>query len=333
MNAKESNCIGSNDTGITVSIIVPVYKVEDYLERCVLSLINQTYSNFDIYLVDDGSPDKCPEICDRLSSRYEKVHAFHKRNGGLSDARNYGVQRAASDWIVFVDSDDYVEPTYIETLINLKNKYDADLVITRTSREDTAGKKYVKCKPFDSYITDKKTALYRVYSGIGVGWAAYGKLYRKEDLLKYPFPDGYYEDCACMYNIITSAERIAIGNYEENYHYIQREGSILISPLSQKHYRIFEIVNEFEKFIQKKYPELEILNVSFHKRAIVQMFSLQKMPWKDYRALFNKYKKYFRANLGLYVKQKDISTKAKGIYLLLCTRPEIFYIARKVVHP
>ena len=97
-----------------VSVVVPVYNVEKYLDRCVQSLLTQTYPNYEIVLVDDGSPDNCPAMCDAYAKKYENVAVLHKKNGGISDARNYGVQRAKGDWIVFVDSDDYVAENYIE---------------------------------------------------------------------------------------------------------------------------------------------------------------------------------------------------------------------------
>ena len=209
-----------------ISVIVPVYKVEAYLEKCVRSLLNQTYKNMDIVLVDDGSPDRCPEMCDQYAAQYENVVALHKQNGGLSDARNFGVQHTDSEWIVFVDSDDCVEPEFVETLVSLKNQFDAEMAITRITRENEDGSGKPKRAPFDSYLADKETTLYQVYSGINVGWQACGKLLPRKVLQKHPFPVGYYEDCACMYKIIDEFDRIAIGDFESNYHYIQRGGSI-----------------------------------------------------------------------------------------------------------
>ena len=101
-----------------ITIVVPVYKVEKYLKKCVDSLLCQTYKNIEIILVDDGSPDTCPQLCDEYAQKNSNVVTYHKPNGGLSDARNYGVQKASGDWIVFVDSDDYVESSYVEDLWN-----------------------------------------------------------------------------------------------------------------------------------------------------------------------------------------------------------------------
>lgn len=105
-----------------ISIIVPVYKVEQYLERCVKSLINQTYKNIEIILVDDGSPDQCPKMCDDYASEDSRIKVIHKKNGGLSDARNAGLDAATGEFIAFVDSDDWVEIDFIETLCKMQKK-------------------------------------------------------------------------------------------------------------------------------------------------------------------------------------------------------------------
>lgn len=314
-----------------ISVIVPVYKVEKYLAKCVESLLAQTYKKMKIVLVDDGSPDSCPEICDRFAAQYENVRALHKENGGLGDARNFGVRNTDSEWIVFVDSDDYVEPVYVETLVNLKNQYDAQMVVTRTVRENEDGSGKPSHKAFASYLADKTTALYQVYSGMNVGWAAYGKLLPRSVLLSYPFPDGYYEDCACMYKIIDEFDRIAIGDFENNYHYIQREGSILGSTLNEKHYHIFDIVKEFEAYINEKHPDMDILIVFLYRRAVVQLLNLQNMPWKKYKEIFMKYRSVFRKNIRRILNDKRITRNTKIYYVLLCGRPEVFYLQRKLL--
>ena len=314
-----------------VSVIVPVYNVEAYLERCVESLIHQTYKNLDIILVDDGSPDRCPAMCDDFAARHENITALHKKNGGLSDARNFGVRHTNNDWIVFVDSDDYVEPKYVETMVKLRDQFDAEMVVTRTVRENEDGSGKPAHRPFESYLADNNAALYQIYSGMNVGWAAYGKLFPTAVLLKHPFPDGYYEDCACMYKIVDEFRRIAIGDYENNYHYIQREGSILGSNVSKKHFRIFDIAKEFESFIHEKHPDLDILIVFIYKRAVTQLLNLQKMPWKTYKEIYYRYRPLFRRSAKRILTDKSISKDAKIYHLLLCLRPEIFYAQRQLL--
>ena len=99
-----------------ISVIIPIYKVEDLLERCVNSVINQTYNNLQIILVDDGSPDNCPKLCDDFAKKDNRILVIHKENGGLSDARNYGIEKAKGKYITFIDSDDYIDDRMIEIL-------------------------------------------------------------------------------------------------------------------------------------------------------------------------------------------------------------------------
>ena len=111
-----------------ISVIVPIYKVEEYLDRCVESLINQTYKNLEIILVDDGSPDNCPQMCEAWAQKDSRIKVVHKENGGLSDARNAGFEVATGDIISFIDSDDWIEPEMFETMLSQMEKDDSDIV-------------------------------------------------------------------------------------------------------------------------------------------------------------------------------------------------------------
>ena len=109
-----------------ISVIIPVYNVEKFIDRCINSLINQTYKNLEIILVDDGSPDNCPGLCDDWAKKDNRIKVVHKQNGGLSDARNAGLERSTGDYIMFVDSDDFVDETICEVLLNDLKNNDAD---------------------------------------------------------------------------------------------------------------------------------------------------------------------------------------------------------------
>ena len=110
-----------------VSVIVPVYKVEEYIRECLDSITGQTYKNLEIILVDDGSPDSSGEICEEYARNDSRITVYHKENGGLSDARNYGIARAHGEFLTFVDSDDVIKSNFVETLLGLIHKYDADI--------------------------------------------------------------------------------------------------------------------------------------------------------------------------------------------------------------
>lgn len=198
-----------------VSIIIPVYKVEVFLERCVYSVMAQTYQKLEIILVDDGSPDSCGDICEKLAGKDERISVYHKPNGGLSDARNYGVARSCGKYICFIDSDDFVAPNYVEYLLNLMNKHDADIscccmVKTET---DTAAFCENKDLPAELVLTGKKACKRLVGDLDNVLVTAWGKLYKSEIVKMYPFPYGKkHEDEATTCKYYYESQTVAIGN-------------------------------------------------------------------------------------------------------------------------
>lgn len=127
-----------------ISVIVPVYNVEEYLPRCIESILKQTYKNLEIILVDDGSPDKCPEICDEYAQNDSRTIVIHKQNGGVSKARNIGIEKATGEFIAFVDSDDYLDETMYEKLILKQQEQNSDLVFARFKEVTEQNQTYVK---------------------------------------------------------------------------------------------------------------------------------------------------------------------------------------------
>lgn len=205
-----------NENNPLISIIVPVYNVEPYLERCVCSIVSQTYNNLEIILVDDGSPDKCSEICEKFAQSDSRIRVYHKENGGLSDARNFGVERASGEYIAFIDSDDYIAPNYIEYLLTLLKKYNADIsaCCMTEAYEDNADYRTNNKIPSEQLMTGKKACrkllgnlCYRLLV------TAWGKLYRSDIVKKYPFPVGkIHEDEATTCKYYYEADRVAVGN-------------------------------------------------------------------------------------------------------------------------
>ena len=123
-----------------ISVIVPVYRVEKYLPACIDSILNQTFTDFELILVDDGSPDRCPEICDEVARRDARVRVIHQANAGLSAARNAGIEIAHGEWLGFVDSDDYIAPQFYEKLYQTAQRTDADCVMCSVQNVDESGK-------------------------------------------------------------------------------------------------------------------------------------------------------------------------------------------------
>ena len=211
-----------------VSIIIPIYKVEPYLRRCLDSVINQTYTNLEIILVDDGSPDNCPQICDEYAAKDKRIIVIHKENGGLSDARNAGLDICKGEYISFVDSDDWVDEKYIEILQNLSIKENADITIGENIQ--TVRNEKIINKAYSTKIYSSKEALFHLFRKNHIAFVvSWGKLYKRNlfDTLRFPvgkFHEDEYTTFILFYNttkIVYTSQKI--------YYYYQRANSIISS--------------------------------------------------------------------------------------------------------
>lgn len=314
-----------------ISVVVPVYNVFNYLNRCIQSLLAQTYEDYEIILIDDGSSDGSSDLCDKLASEYEQISAFHKKNGGLSSARNLGAQKAKGEWITFVDSDDYVSDSYLQDLYKLVVKFDADMAITRVELRLESQANEVRPKRFDDFVTDRQGGFFEVYIGNKVGWSGCGKLLKTSYVLNRPFPNGFYEDSASAYLFIDQCERIAIGDYENNYKYLRRDGSITASKLSEKHYHIFEISEQIEKYINANICDKEYYATLIYLNAVLQLLNRITMSKEEYEQIFLKYRARFRKDFCSILFKRDVTFNSKIYIMVLCSSPQIFRIFSNAV--
>lgn len=221
-----------------ISIIVPVYKVELYLENCINSIINQSYKNLEIILVDDGSPDKCPEICDELAKKDKRIKVIHKNNAGVSAARNSGLDIATGDFITFVDSDDTIEPVMYEKLVLKQQENDYDLTFARYCFEENNKKTKVLeeslqslCDNYDLKLffnhTSPTTKDDFIIIDKNIMCNIWRVLFKKEVIANIRFPENikYMEDFVFMINIFLSKKlKLAFIN-EYLYNYLVRNSS------------------------------------------------------------------------------------------------------------
>lgn len=239
-----------------VSVIVPVYNVEKYLEECVESILEQTYTDFELILVDDGSSDKSGAICDSIADRDDRIRVFHKTNGGLSDARNYGIRKSKGEYLTFIDSDDYVSQYYLDTLVNLINRYSVSmscvgLCLTKSRK----GCRNEKVKE-DGRCVSSEELLKKCCIREALGISAPGKLYHKSLFLEISYPIGkLYEDLMTTPYIIALCDKIAYSR-QKLYFYYQREDSIMHHSIGEKDLELFGGLNELVKFVDKNYPRL-----------------------------------------------------------------------------
>lgn len=210
-----------------ISVIVPVYKVEKYLNKCVESIIRQTYDNLEIILVDDGSPDNCPIMCDLWAKKDHRIQVIHKQNGGLSDARNAGLNIARGELISFIDSDDWIEQDFFQSLYYALSKNDADIAECATSYDTEDGKLLRVREEAPNSLLDHKEALRRLVLEDGVYQTVWNKLYRYEIISGIDFKVGKCnEDDFWTYKVLDKGKSLAIVG-KPLYHYLQRSTSII----------------------------------------------------------------------------------------------------------
>lgn len=267
-----------------VSVIIPVYKVEKYLNRCVDSVLAQTYTNIEIILVDDGSPDNCGNICDHYQKKDTRIHVLHKKNGGLSDARNAGFDISNGDYVTFIDSDDYVEASFIEQLLENLIKHNADIIECgyikgeKTMLPNSASE--LVCTEFTSeQFLRNWHGKYKNFET-----TAWGKLYRKEVFIdkdgeKILYPVGrLHEDILTTHRLVENAEKIVVLN-RALYHYTINSSGITKAPITRK--RLLDYI-----FAQEQ--RLDFFEKSQYKSAYKRLFVLTAQGWILYYCMGKK---------------------------------------------
>lgn len=271
-----------------ISVIVPIYKVESYLDRCIQSIVNQTYKNLEIILVDDGSPDRCPIICDQWGEKDQRVKVIHKRNGGLSDARNAGMKIMTGDYVSYIDSDDWIAEDMYETLLTAIKKNNADICECSFERISIVPQNTRKQQDNSVTILDRESALLAAVKE-KVQPVVWNKLYKKEIVEALWFEVGKCnEDEFFTYKAIDRAEKIVQIPYV-GYYYFFREDSIINETYTIKRLDGLEARYERMKYL-KKYPEIYgvakrqlVFNCMYHYQKGLQFLTeteLQELKLK-----------------------------------------------------
>lgn len=255
---------------VLISVIVPVYNIEKYLNRCVDSLINQTYKNLEIILVDDGSTDNCPKICDDYEKKYEAVKVIHKKNGGLSSARNVGIKQASGDYIGFVDSDDWVAADIYRKCKEMMQKYNCDIVdfeVEFVSEEGLPEK--INFIESVSLVKGSDIIYDYLYRGQTdkAPFSVCRKLYTRRLFDGISFPEGKInEDIVTNYKVLENADLLLHIN-EVGYYYFQKnEKSITSGELKKKDFDLLAASRELCA-MSEKYEDVRILRLAKIKLA------------------------------------------------------------------
>lgn len=291
-----------------ISVIVPVYNVEKYLKLCIDSILCQTYSNLEIILVDDGSSDRSPEICDRYAEQDLRIKVIHKKNEGLSATRNAAAKIAQGKYIAFIDSDDYITKDYIESLYSLICKYHAEIAVCRFvyvygDKEDMVDGKV------GEYVYNCTEALKTLFLENEFGHFSHQKLFLTEIVKKHPYPVGkIYEDVATTYLMFEETKTVAYTQCQL-YYYRQRPGSI-ISQTNKTRFDIIEHIDTIQQNIQKQFPEIlpytEVLKVFYY------LHTLARLPYGDrFQPIRSKINTYIRKNRWKFIRSDMISKRVK----------------------
>lgn len=307
-----------------ISIIVPVYNVEAYLERCVESILKQTYTNLEILLVNDGSTDKSGELCDKLALRDHRIRVIHKENGGLSDARNRGIDEASSDLIGFIDSDDYIDEDMYETLYRQMVASKADLSM---------------CGHYDVYhqipekqVAEIKTwelmpeeAIKMVMEAKILSVTAVNKLYKKALFEQLRFRIGKIaEDAFIMVDLIHQCSKVVATN-EKKYYYVHRENSITTQKFSLKFLNVIEAYEQNAKMISENYPDL--YDVAIMRLNWAYFYVLDRLlvdnDFKD-KVLEDRLISYLKKNKRSILMDSRFTRARKMSFLVLCLSRKLY---------
>ena len=239
-----------------ISVIVPVYKVEAYLDRCVQSIVDQTYRNLEIILVDDGSPDNCGAMCDAWAEKDSRIKVIHKENGGLSDARNAGMAIATGEYMGFVDSDDYIAPEMYQMLYDRMQFDGSDIAACGVEMVFEDGIPSQILTRSGSYILDKRAAMEAIVRESKLKHPVWNRLYKTDLISAILFPyKKYHEDAFWSYQAIASAENISVLE-EIGYFYYQRNTSIMGQAYSEKRLDLIEAYWDEMMFVKKHHSDI-----------------------------------------------------------------------------
>lgn len=282
-----------------ISVIVPVYKVEPFLKKCILSLLNQTFTNLEIILIDDGSPDNCGKMCDDYVAKDSRIIVIHKKNGGLSSARNAGIDIAKGDYLMFIDSDDYVEPDFCEKAYHFVT--DNNVLCAsfgyyehwsdRTDEFHTSKTKVIPAKDAIKSLITKDDVIFNF---------AWNKIYHRSLFNNIRYPEGrYYEDQGTTYKLFDAAKTIYV-DPSMLYHYNRRQETITQALGIEQTQEpkilndIFDLWIERLDFIRNKYPDLVNSVLNQIVGLIVRSFNILK--WKNDRFLITKFEQFLNVH-------------------------------------
>ena len=276
-----------------ISVIVPIYKVEEYLNQCIDSIVSQTYHNLEIILVDDGSPDNCPKICDEWAEKDDRIKVLHLQNGGAGKARNIGLSKAQGEWVVFVDGDDYIHSDMIRHLYELLDDADLSECCIVDTFSDRAS---FSVEDEEVVICNAEEALGYLIDDSIFRQTPPNKLYKREIIKNIPFPEGnLIDDEFWTYKVLGECNCLKHSSLKL-YAYRQQAGSVMHKKYSIL--RLQALVAQYERleYLQERYPSLlQKAKIKFLLACIYHGQMVQKFcPDNEKKTAMEKIKNYYR---------------------------------------
>jgi len=308
-----------------ISVIIPVYNVENYLEKCVDSILCQTHPTLEVILVDDGSRDASGSICDTYAARDSRVKVIHQENGGLSRARNAGIAAATGEYISFIDSDDWIEPDAYAHLLDLMERYQVKLVCGGNFDVDgETGNKTMGLCPAKEEVLTAEEFVGRMFLWDGFDSSACDKLYHRSLLETFRYPEGRVcEDVAVTYKIVLATDRAALSD-RPFYNYYHRPGSITISTaeeITDKTFHFSQHTEAIYSYIREHHPSIEPQARYLRVKSLSHILLLLEQSGKDVRKQFDGELRHARSELrkhtGFILKNPYLGKKEKITDLLL----------------
>lgn len=311
-----------------ISVVVPIYNVQDYLEKCVDSILTQTYKKLEIILVDDGSPDNCNKICDDYCEKDTRVKVIHKENGGLSDARNAGINIATGKYIIFIDSDDYIHPQTIELLWDVLQNNQADIAVCGFKNVDIGFQEdniFYKDTQAIFIEEEQEKLQYFVEEHYEEFTVAWNKLYPRKYFEDIRYPKGkIHEDEFTTYKLLEKASRIAYIEYPL-YYYVQRGNSIMGESFNEKRLHRLDAYNQrLEQYWnQRKYDWYERILFLYRIFLVRYTKEIDKRDDIDIRIL-EKYKRNYNRFVLKSLFKLPIGMKQKVGYAFYAVLPKLY---------
>ena len=307
---------------VLVSVIIPVYNVEEYLSRCVESVLTQTHRNLEVILVDDGATDSSGAICDHFAGMDSRVKVIHKANGGLSSARNAGIDIAQGAYLEFVDSDDWIEPDAVQSMLSMALAENVDLVVGGRwdVKAKTGEKKKGLCPKIREVISGEEM-VGRIFRWDHCDSSACDKLYAHRLFREIRFPHGKVcEDVPIMYKIVLDAGRVGLLD-KPVYNYYHRSGSITFTTVSDKNFHFSQHTEVILPWILEHYPRLEMEARYLRVRSLV--YAVQSVDLaspadqKKFAGPCRQQRKALRGQLGFFLGCPLFTNKERITNLLM----------------